>query len=306
MNLRKVDLNLLVYFDALMQMKHVSRAAAHAGITQSAMSGALSRLRVLFDDPLLVRRGHDMIPTERAMVLETEVRNVLRDIGNVIDPPEAFDPETSTRDFRIRMSDLLTFIVLRDLAQKLESDAAGVKLKIDHLSPIRTVDDLAHDRIDVAISTGLDIPKAVRVTDVYQDRVVCLARNDLDMVDGLSGPEAFAAMPQVSVSQSPLDLRFADRNLRSIGLNRNVVITIPHWLSVPDILCSTSLIAVVPESFAELVSQRYPLRVHQFDFFDTAFNWSLYWHHKYDKDSAHAWFRDQLVASCGRSFGASL
>lgn len=87
MNLRKVDLNLLVYFDALLQTRHVSRAAERLGVGQSAMSAALGRLRNLFEDPLLVRQGLEMVPTERAMALESEVRNVLRGCCHVWTAP---------------------------------------------------------------------------------------------------------------------------------------------------------------------------------------------------------------------------
>lgn len=303
MNLRKVDLNLLVYFDALLQTRHVSRAAERLGVGQSAMSAALGRLRNLFEDPLLVRQGLEMVPTERAMALESEVRNVLREIENVIEPPRAFDPAVSERDFRVRMSDLLTFLLLQDFAQILERQGPGITLTIDHLSPNQTEDALVRDKTDVAISTGLDVSKSVRVSKIYRDSVVCLARRDLKVKRQLASAETFAAMPQIRVSQSPLDHRFADLQLHKMGLQRNVSISVPHWLSVPDILCATSLVAAVPASFAKRVVEKYPLRIHKLDIFDNEFDWSLYWHDRYDNDPAHKWLRDQLMASSVRQFG---
>lgn len=302
MNLRKIDLNLLVYFDALMQMRHVSRAAERLGVGQSAMSAALGRLRELFKDPLLVREGNGMVPTERALALETEVRNVLRGIEHVIEPPGDFDSSTSGRRFRLRMSDLLTFLFMQDLAQSLEQDAPDVKLQVDHLSPDQTIDALALDKIDAAISTGLEPPKSVRTMRLFHDTVVCVARSGLSVKNKLTGPDAFARIPQIRVSQSPLDYRFADDQLHRMGLDRNVAISVPHWLAVPDILCSTSLVAAVPASFARRIALKYPLTVYLLDFFDTGFYWSLYWHARYDNDPAQKWFRAQLVTACERQF----
>lgn len=302
MNLRKMDLNLLVYFDALMQTRHVSRAAERLGVGQPAMSAALGRLRDLFEDPLLVREGNAMVPTERALALENEVRNVLRDIEHVIEPPGDFDPSTSGRRFRVRMSDLLTFLLMEGLAQSLEQDAPDIELQVEHLSPDQTVDALAHDKIDAAVSTGLEPPKSVRTMRLFHDTVVCVARRGLPVKTKLSGPDAFARMPQIRVSQSPLDYRFADDQLHRIGLERNVAISVPHWLAVPDILCSTSLVAAVPASFAQRIAGKYPLTAYPLDFFDTGFYWSLYWHARYDNDLAQKWFRAQLVTACKRHF----
>jgi DNA-binding transcriptional LysR family regulator len=300
MNLRKVDLNLLLYFDALMQARHVSRAAAMMGVGQPAMSSALGRLRDLFEDPLLVRQGHDMVPTARALSLEPEIKNVLRGIEHVVEPPGDFVPGESTRAFRLRMSDLLTYLALPDLGQVLEAAAPGIGLTVDHFAPEKTVDALTGDRVDLAISTGLDIPKSVHVRDLLGDTVVCVARRDLDLSRILTDPEAFARTPQVRVSQSPLDDRFTDRNLDALGLDRNVAMTVPHWLAVPEILCATSLIATVPATFAWRISVRYPLNIAEIGFFDTGFTWSMYWHHRYTSDPAHTWLRARMAESCVR------
>lgn len=299
MNLRKIDLNLLVFFDALMRTRHVSRAAAEIGVGQPAMSSALGRLRDLFGDPLLVRQGNEMIPTERAMELEAEVRNILRDVEHAIEPPGEFDPQNSERAFSVRMSDLLTSLLMEELVQRMETDAPNIKLKIDHLSPNQTTDALARDKIDAAISTGLEPPKSVRISKLSTDSVVCIARSDLSLKKGLQNAEAFSRLAQVRVSQSPLDQRFADMQLGRMGLSRNVLFTVPHWLTVPDILCSSTLVAVVPRSFALNMADKYPLQIHPLPFLDAAFEWSLYWHDRYNDDPAHKWFR-RLLEDIGK------
>ena len=115
MSLHKTDFNLLKAFDALMQTRHVTRAAQLAGIGQPGMSAALSRLRETFQDDLLVRQGGEMVPTPRALALEPDIRRVLREIGRLVEEPDNFDPRASTRCVPIRLSDLLSRLLLPGL-----------------------------------------------------------------------------------------------------------------------------------------------------------------------------------------------
>lgn len=305
MNLRKIDLNLLVFFDALMKARHVSQAARYLGVGQPAVSAALGRLRKLMDDPLLVRRGNEMEPTQRALELEVEVAEILRDVAKIFEPPGLFMPATSERTFRLRMSDLLTFLLLQDFVGSLEREAPGLRLIIDHLSPSGTCDALMAGDIDLAVSTGLDVPKSIRTETLCRDEVVCIARRDLDIRGTLANPGDFARAPQIRVSQSPIDFRFADETLKSMGLERNIQITVPHWLSVPDILSATSLIAAVPATFAERIAERHALAIYRLDFFETGFDWTLYWHDRFNGDTAHRWFREKLAESCRIQFDAA-
>ena len=105
MNISRVDLNLLVYFDVLLEEKNVTRAGAVLGITQPAMSNGLRRLRELFDDPLLVRTTEGMTPTEKALHIQPKVRHILTEIEQVLQPTEGFEPEFSDRMFRIIVGD---------------------------------------------------------------------------------------------------------------------------------------------------------------------------------------------------------
>lgn len=299
MNLRNVDLNLLVVFDTLLRIRHVTRAAAHLGIGQPGMSAALRRLRQLFGDPLLVRQGSEMVPTERALALQTQVKAALREVSRVIEPPEEFDPLTSSRTFRVRMSDLLCSLLLPKLFKQLETIAPDIHLEISHLSPTETVDCLERDTIELAISTDLDVPKSISIQRLFDEpRVVCVARRDLDIEAQLKTPKAFAALPQIKISQSPIDDRFADRQLAAQGFTRNTVLTVPHWLTVPDILLETSLVAVMPASIAARFSERQDLRVHPLRFIKTGFTWSQYWHRRNQNDPGHVWFRQLILDNC--------
>src|SRR3954451_11317980 len=142
MNLRSVDLNLLVALDALLTELHVTRAAEKVGLSQPAMSNALSRLRHIFKDDLLVRTSTGMQATPRALELAEPTRQVLRKIERVFDRDTDFDPAASERTFAIRLSDLLGLMLLPPLMEELGSTAPSLSFDVVHTPPIRTVEAL--------------------------------------------------------------------------------------------------------------------------------------------------------------------
>jgi DNA-binding transcriptional LysR family regulator len=295
MNLRRIDLNLLVAFDALMQTRHVSRAAALLGIGQPGMSAALGRMRQLFNDPLLVRQGSEMIPTERALTLQPEIQKLLRGVETILAPPQEFSPEISDRIFRLRMSDLLSVLLLPALIGRAARTAPNVRFDVTHLSPTATVDSMERDSVELAVSTGLNIPKSIFKRDLFEDSVVCVARDGLLLSPHLHNAESFANLPQIRVSQSPLDDRFADRQLDGLNLSRNIALTVPHWLAAPEILLASDLVAVMPNSIAQKLTERQGLTAYALPFLETMFHWSLYWHRRYDTDSGHRWLRQAII-----------
>lgn len=121
MNLQKVDLNLIVYLDVLLREKNVTRAAEQLGITQPAMSNILRRLRSLFNDPLLVRSSEGMTPTERACELQPRIREILSDVGMLLEPRTEFRPYSTSRVFRIMTSDYAEPRLCHALSKPLEA-----------------------------------------------------------------------------------------------------------------------------------------------------------------------------------------
>lgn len=297
MNLRRVDLNLLVAFDALMQTRHVGRAGALLGLGQPAMSAALGRLRVLFGDDLLVRQGGAMAPTDRALQIAPEVRLLLDRIGVLVSEPEGFDAATSARHFRLRLSDLLASLLLPDLLRRIERSAPGIAIEIRHLAPEETADALERGELDLAISADLPVPKSVRDAALFPDRLSILVGPDFPDPEGLTDPTRFSATPRVRVSQSPLDDRFIDRSLKEVGLEAPVRLILPHWLLLPDALKAAPLAAIVPEAFARRLAHRHNLVEMPAPGEARDFTWSLYWHRRHDSDPAQRWLRTEISAA---------
>src|SRR5262249_45132610 len=155
--------------DALLRLRHVTRAAQLLGIGQSGMSAALARLRQAFGDQLLVKQGGGLKPTARALALEPEVRRILRDVERVMTEQAVFDPATAQRAFSVRMSDMVCHLLLPALVKRLRAEAPAVALKTTPLGPEATVDALERDDIELAVSTDLRIPKSILATTLYDD-----------------------------------------------------------------------------------------------------------------------------------------
>lgn len=298
-NLRNVDLNLLVAFDVLMRERHVTRAARRLGVGQPAMSASLSRLRHLFHDDLLVKQGTDMAPTARALALEPEVRRFLKDVESLIVDKEQFDPATSTRSFVLRMSDLLSFLFLPDLLTRIGVAGSGVALEVRHLSPDATVDALERNELDLAVSTGLDIPKSIECRRILEDRIVCVLPMAHPCAAGFDDVDTFVNLPQIRVSQSPLDDRFVDHQLAASGLDRKIALTVPHWLVVPEIIARTGLAAVMPHSVAARFAGTSGLQVVPPPIEECGFMWCLYWHRRHNSDAGHQWLRQLILDVSG-------
>ena len=164
------------------------------------------------------------------------------------------------------------------------------------MSPDATVDALECNDIELAISTRLDTPKSIAAEPLFEDRLVCVARPGHPGMANLSGTDSFAALPQVRVSQGPLDDRFVDRQLAAAGLERNVVLSVPHWLTVPTIVTHTDLIAVMPTSIAQRLVPAHGLAQFPVPLGGDPFAWSLYWHRRHTADPGHEWLRQAVRA----------
>jgi len=295
MNLRQIDLNLLVIFDALMREKSVTRAALHIGVTQPAVSNALSRLRHLFKDELLVRTPTGMEPTQRAEELGPAVDQILRAINGLVDNPHRFDPRTADLTFQIRMSDVLALLLLPQLMHRIADEAPQVHIETVHLSPHRTVEALESGAIDLAISTGLHGSSAVHEQPLFDDRLVCLSRADHPRIGVKPVLKDFLASRHIRVAQSPVDDRFVDNWLTAHGHRRQIGLTVPHWLGVPYVVRETDLIAVMSRRAAERFAQDPSIQLSALPVPDCGFTWSMYWHKRHRSNPAQQWLRDRVT-----------
>ena len=297
MNLRSIDLNLLVALDALLSERHVTKASDKVGLSQPAMSNALSRLRAMFSDELLVRTATGMTPTPRALELVDPLRQLLRQVERVLESDAGFDPEATRRTFTMRMSDILACLLLPKLMAQ-SRNAPSIGYNVLHLPPAQTIDALERDEVDLAISMGLDHSNAIRSKELLRDRMVCIMRKSHPVARSKTiSFEDFIAQEHMKVSISPTDLRFVDDVLGDLGRERKIVLNVPHWLVVPHVLKKTDLIAVMPGQLAAVLMDA-DLKMFDVPFESAPFSWLMYWHRRYDQSNANRWLRNQVQAVC--------
>ena len=196
-SLSRIDLNLLVYLDVLLRERNVTKAAEQLGITQPAMSNGLRRLRDLFDDPLLIRTSTGMAPTERALELEPQVREILAGVEKAVQPASEFNASESQRVFRIMASDYAESTVLPALLSRLGPIAPNITP-----SDVRFV-DVEKGKIDMAINRFDRLPPALHQETVWQDSFSCLLSRDNPVLEHWD-LEHYLDAPHIWVSKTGL------------------------------------------------------------------------------------------------------
>ncbi|KVN27096.1 LysR family transcriptional regulator [Burkholderia stagnalis] len=294
MNLRSIDLNLLVILDALLTEKQVTRAGLKIGLTQPAVSNALSRLRYVFKDEILARTTLGMELTPRAQALVLPVRQIMQQIESLFESDYQFNPYTSERHFTVRMSDLTELLMLPALLRLMRLTAPHIGMDVVHLSAAKTADALEAGRLDLAISAGIAHSGTLSSQTVFQDRLVCvLSRNHPEAERPLT-LERFLALDFLNVSINPVDHSLIDNQLANMNFTRRIALNVPHWLVVPNMLDALPYAVIMSERHAlslddaRLVIRELPLQMEPV-------TWSLYWHRRYDASNAHAWLRNCIV-----------
>ncbi len=297
MNLRSIDLNLLVIFDSLMAERHVTRAANRIGMSQSAMSNALARLRQVFEDELFIRAAAGMEPTPRALELGDQVSRILRQAERMMSTDVGFDARQTRRQFTARMSDLIGYLALPRLTAYLAEAAPNISLNVVHLSPDATLRALESDELDFALSMALGQPSGIQSEPLFDDEMCCLMRVGHPLARRPMTLDAFLGARHLKVSMSATDSRFVDNVLAKQGMQRTIALNVPHWLLVPPVLARSDMLAVVSRKLAGAFADR-QLLTRPLPFESDGFAWRMYWHRRYAQSAAHQWMRQAVATSC--------
>lgn len=294
MNINAVDLNLLKAFDALVREQNVTRAAEGVGLTQPAMSNALSRLRHLFGDELLVRAPGGMAPTPRALALAEPIRTALDQINQAVNFSAEFDPATARRAFTIAMNDYASLMTLPDLMPVLKREAPGIDLRVISPPTDITIDMMGEDKVDMTVGVFNDRPTWMRTTPIADLEFVAVAcRTNPSLKNGLDF-DTYVEMGHVLISQRGDPSGFVDDVLAERGLKRRVALTIPHFLVAPYVLSNTNLVAVLGRPMAELLQSSADIGIWPLPFELEPLQAELGWHDRFTNDPAHSWLRDRI------------
>jgi DNA-binding transcriptional LysR family regulator len=294
MDLRDLDLNLLVALDALLAERNVTRAAARLELSQSAMSASLGRLRSVFGDPLLLRGAGGMLPTSKGLELATPVRQLLADIDRLVRAPGAFEPAGAELTFTIAASDYVEYAILPRLVDFLEVAAPRARLAVRPMDFAAVGRQLENAEVDVGILGAGFAPTNMRSRPLFLERFACVVRSDHPRIRDRLTLEDFCALDHILVSPSGGGFTAqADDALAAIGQHRRVRLSVPHFLLVPEILVHSDMIVVVPKRLARGYGERF--RAFELPFEMAPFTIVAVWHERTHRDPALAWLRQGLA-----------
>ncbi|MEI7465650.1 MAG: LysR family transcriptional regulator [Burkholderiales bacterium] len=294
---RRHHLRLLGALDALLSERNVTRAAARLHLSQSATSGTLAQLRVLFDDPLLVRVGRDLELTARAREMLPLVRDALAGVDRLFGAQKAFQPGTLKRQFRIAVSDVVGQLLVPEVVQRLALLAPGVTLKVSAAAFEVPERMLAHGTLDLVIGHYEDLPSDLRAMTLYESRLVAVARAAHPTLKaGMTLPQ-FVQVPQVVVFPHSADVEEGLRRVFTASARPFKLAASVQQLSLAlAIVERTDALALVTEPMARLYAKTYAIQILQLPkgVRLPKVRVLAVWHERTQSDAACAWLREML------------
>lgn len=296
MDIRTVDLNLLVALEALLAERNVTRAAERLHLSQSATSAALARLRDVFHDPLLLRTARGMLPTAKALELAEPVQHVLAQIGRIVQPATPFNPGEARSVFKIAASDYVEFTVLPQFLERLDRESPGARVAVKAMDFEAIGRWLESGDVDFAVMSIANAPPDVRARALYTERFVCVARRGHPRVGNSIDLDTFCSLDHVMVSaRSGVFSGATDEALAMIGRKRRVKLSVPHYLLLPEMVLRSDMIAIAPERLARhytdrltLIEPPVPIR---------GLKIAIVWHERTHRDPAQIWVRSVVAAA---------
>ena len=298
-HLSGIDLNLLPALDALLRERHVTRAAQRVGLSQSAMSHALARLRELLGDPILVRSGHGMVPTERAEALEGPLRDALAALESALGAQDHFDPATAERSFHIAAEDLGQVLFLPAVLRALRERAPGIDLDVMPRERAALLGSLEDKSIDLVIGVFADpLPAAFRTQRLLVEDFVCVTRRGHPRIRKRLTLKQYAELPHALIGVGQRGVPTAvSRALAAHGLERRVALRVGSFLAAPLIVAETDLVLTLPRRLAERVVKMAPLVVHEPPVELEGFAFAAVWHERRQREPAHRFLRELVAAA---------
>ena len=295
-----VDLNLLVALNALLSEGSVTRAAERLGLSESAMSRTLARLRETTGDELLVRAGRAMVLTPRASALRDRVKEMVEEASALLRPvgPD-LNLSKLKRHFTVRANDGFTEAFAHLLAARAARDAPGVRLRFAP-KPDKDVRPLREGSIDLDVGVLGESGPEVRVQALYRDRFIAIVRDGhpLLLAETEITPERYAACDHVVTSRRGRTRGPVDDALAAAGLTRNVAVVVPSFGAALSTAAATDMVALIPASYFEHARSGTALRSFELPIPTEHITISQMWHPRLDGDPAHRWLRGIVLEVC--------
>ncbi|WP_218016141.1 LysR family transcriptional regulator [Sphingobium abikonense] len=295
MDTKNFDLGLLVTLETLLKERNATRAARRLNLSQPAMSARLARLREALGDPLLIPSQRGMILTQRALDMMQPLQEALDGVRRVVEQGAPFNPETLRATVVIAASDYVQYALLARYSVTLRAEAPMIRIAWRALDLMALTTQLERGEVDLALAMPESAPVGMRQRRLCDEEYVVVARQGHPSIRGSLDLDLFCALDHVVVS--PKGGGFAgptDTALEAFGRRRNVVLSTPGFLIVPEIVSRSDMIALIPRRIADGWSERVqllepPLHI-------PGFAIASIWHERTTNHPAQIWLRDRLAA----------
>ncbi len=292
-DLSSIDLNLLVALDVLLDELHVSNAAERLGVSQPAMSRTLTRLRVVFDDPLIVRAQKGYAPTARAEKLKNYLKTALMEVRRVFAETE-FDPATALDTFRLSTLDYAELVLFPELMNNIRSAAPGVRIEVLQRS-IFSIEEIVGGNADISI--GLmprSLPKHCESESLFEDDYVCVMHRGHPIARETLTLENYLKYPHSVIHTGKAPGSYVDDELAKLGHERNIIKRSPHFVASLFALGQSDMLQTVPRCLALPMMVAADLVLQDLPFNLNPMKVSQMWHSRNTDNTTHKWLRRQV------------
>jgi DNA-binding transcriptional LysR family regulator len=289
-----LDVSLLRTLVALLEERHVTRAAARLGLTQSATSHGLGRLRRALGDPLFVRAPRGIIPTDRALALGPRAIRLLEDIDALRAPAGPFDARSLKRTFVLGGADFSELVLLPKLARLLVREAPDVDL-VFRPSFAAMADELERGSLDMVLGPASQAAPRLVKKKLFEEQFVCVFRRGHPALASPLTPERFAALRHVLVSPGGGPSGVVDDVLAARGLTRRIVVRTATFVTAPMVVAETDFVTTMPLRVARAMIRGRPLVLVPPPMKVPGFTMAIIFHERSKADPAHAWLRAKLT-----------
>jgi DNA-binding transcriptional LysR family regulator len=293
--MKNIDLRLLAVIRELQRTGSVSHTAEHLGLSQSAVSMTLARLRDHFGDPLFVRTSSGMATTPYAADLINDLNRAADLLETALDRRMHFDPATADRMFRLCSTDIAQFTILPRLVKRLTAAAPAARVDLRQLSE-STARMLETGDIDLAIGLIPPMGAGFCQEKLFSSHFVCVARPDHPRVRSQLSLEQFQAESHVSITTAGAGYHAIERTIEALGIHRRIGMRIPSFLGIAAVIAATDLLAIVPASMGQMVSGGAVMKVLPLPFSLPGYDVTQNWHERFALDPALMWLRSMMQA----------
>jgi DNA-binding transcriptional LysR family regulator len=288
-----IDLNLLVVFDAIMRDRSVTRAGQRLGLSQPAMSHALTRLRHMLKDELFVRSPNGMMPTPRADLLATPIRIALDGLQQSLEPVQ-FEPSQATATFRIAVDNYAAIVLVAPIAAHIAGIAPGVTLDFRPSGTLNVPELLDRSELQLAMGPSAAPGERFSRRRLLQDQFVVVHRKGHPAARAQEfSTEKLATLPQLEISSAQFGADFVDSGPARSKSGSKAAMRAP-FLSAAQILATSDLVAVLPLNVAKNMIRSHSLVFHPLSRSPKPIEAAMIWLRRLDNQPAHAWLRDVI------------